>query len=129
MPGIAASTKETCVLGAPPNSVAAPEKSFALEATWAWTSRPMTTSQSPVLPLIRLPALLLLGSAMASSLPPPHALRHPAGDRCGRRFPRLLRPGSAFAAWRGHFLVDPCLEGGGGVGQVSSSDCQRPGRP
>src|SRR5262249_53679927 len=54
MPGIAASTSDTCELGSPPNSVEAPEKSFEREVTWAWTSRPMTTSQSPVVPLISL---------------------------------------------------------------------------
>jgi hypothetical protein len=35
MPGIAASTNDTCAFGAPPNSVEAPEKSFAFEFTWA----------------------------------------------------------------------------------------------
>src|SRR4051794_23387995 len=54
MPGIAASTSDTCEFGAPPNSVEAPENSFALEETWACTSMPMTTSQSPVAPRIRL---------------------------------------------------------------------------
>jgi len=38
--------------GAPPNSVEAPEKSFASEETWACTSMPITTSQSPVAPRI-----------------------------------------------------------------------------
>ena len=52
MPGIAASTSDTCVLGAPPNSVEAPENSLAREVTCAWTSRPITTSQSPVAPLM-----------------------------------------------------------------------------
>src|SRR5579863_402342 len=52
MPGIAASTSETCSLGPPPNSVEAPENSLAFAVTWAWTSMPMTTSQSPVAPLI-----------------------------------------------------------------------------
>src|SRR5262245_38616106 len=51
MPGIAASTRLTWLFGAPPNSVEAPEKSLALEVTWAWTSMPTTTSQSPVAPL------------------------------------------------------------------------------
>src|SRR5215470_19929393 len=53
MPGIAASTSDTCEFGSPPNAVAAPENSFAFELTWAWTSSPMTTSQSPVAPLMR----------------------------------------------------------------------------
>ena len=52
MPGIAASTSETWLFGAPPNSVEAPENSLALEVTWACTSMPITTSQSPVAPLI-----------------------------------------------------------------------------
>src|SRR5215472_15418691 len=52
MPGIAASTSDTCEFGSPPNAVAAPENSFAFELTWAWTSSPMTTSQSPVAPLM-----------------------------------------------------------------------------
>ncbi len=58
MPGIAASTSETWLLGAPPNSVEAPENSFDFEVTWACTSMPMTTSQSPVAPLINLSGLL-----------------------------------------------------------------------
>src|ERR1700683_2817124 len=52
MPGMAASTSETWSLGAPPNAVEAPEKSFARAVTWACTSMPITTSQSPVAPLI-----------------------------------------------------------------------------
>jgi hypothetical protein len=52
MPGIAASTSETWVLGSAPNVVGAPENSLASEITWAWTSRPRTISQSPVSPLI-----------------------------------------------------------------------------
>jgi hypothetical protein len=46
MPGIAASTKETLALGSAPKAVEAPEKSLAFEATWAWTSMPITSSQS-----------------------------------------------------------------------------------
>src|SRR5256885_15569402 len=56
MPGIAASTSETWVFGSPPNSVAAPENSFDFEVTWAWTSSPITISQSPVAPLINFVA-------------------------------------------------------------------------
>src|SRR4051794_21335550 len=52
MPGIAASTSETWLLGSPPNSVDAPENSFEFEVTWACTSSPITISQSPVAPLI-----------------------------------------------------------------------------
>ena len=58
MPGMAASTRETCAFGSPPNSVEAPENNFAREVTWAWTSMPMTTSQSPVAPLISFDFLL-----------------------------------------------------------------------
>src|SRR5919197_1195063 len=54
MPGNAASTKLTCVLGSAPKSVAAPENSFALEMTWAWTSSPITISHVPVLPSISM---------------------------------------------------------------------------
>src|SRR5580704_2525591 len=54
MPGIAASTRETWLFGSPPNAVEAPENSFEFEVTWAWTSIPITTSQSPVEPLISL---------------------------------------------------------------------------
>src|ERR1700716_4297777 len=57
MPGIAASTSETWLLGSPPNSVEAPENSFEFDVTWAWTSSPITTSQSPVWPLISLDGL------------------------------------------------------------------------
>src|SRR5450631_4409716 len=52
MPGIAASTSDTWLLGAPPNSVEAPENSFEFEVTWAWTSSPITISHSPVEPFI-----------------------------------------------------------------------------
>ena len=58
MPGMAASTSDTWLLGSPPNSVEAPENSFDLDVTWACTSMPMTTSQSPVAPLINLSGLL-----------------------------------------------------------------------
>src|SRR6476620_8618934 len=57
MPGIAASTSETWLFGSPPNSVDAPEKSFEFEVTWAWISMPMTTSQSPVAPLMSFAGL------------------------------------------------------------------------
>jgi hypothetical protein len=50
MPGMAASTVETWLLGSPPKAVAAPENSLASEMTWACTSSPITTSHSPVLP-------------------------------------------------------------------------------
>ena len=53
MPGMAASTSETWLLGAPPNAVEAPENSLASELTWAWISMPTTTSQSPVAPLMK----------------------------------------------------------------------------
>src|SRR5580704_3899244 len=52
MPGMAASTSETCEFGSPPKAVEAPENNFACEVTCACTSMPMTTSQSPVAPLI-----------------------------------------------------------------------------
>ena len=50
---IEASISDTCVFGSAPNAVAAPENSMALEVTCAWTSRPITTSHSPVSPLMR----------------------------------------------------------------------------
>src|SRR3954466_6534438 len=54
MPGIAASTRLTWVLGSAPKAVAAPENSFdAVAVICAWTSRPTTTSHSPVSPLMR----------------------------------------------------------------------------
>src|SRR5262249_3169487 len=60
IPGMAASTSDTCELGSPPNAVEAPENSFALEVTCAWTSMPITTSQSPVAPLMSFEGLALL---------------------------------------------------------------------
>src|SRR6516162_7525054 len=51
---MAASISETCALASPPNSVEAPENNLARELTWAWTSMPITASQSPVEPLISL---------------------------------------------------------------------------
>src|SRR5690242_17989197 len=64
MPGIAASTRETWELGDPPNSVEAPENSFAREVTWACTSIPTITSQSPVAPLM---SLLVAAAVIRSS--------------------------------------------------------------
>src|SRR5579863_3112267 len=54
MPGMPASTNETWALGSAPNSVEAPENSLDLDRTWACTSRPITTSHSPVWPLMNL---------------------------------------------------------------------------
>ena len=45
---------ETWLLGSAPNSVEAPENSLELLETWAWTSMPITISQSPVSPLSSL---------------------------------------------------------------------------
>src|SRR5690349_24869854 len=57
IPGIAASTRLTWVLGSAPNAVAAPEKSLdAVAVICAWTSTPMTTSHS------RVPRLILYGA-------------------------------------------------------------------
>ena len=50
IPGIAASTRLTLELGSAPNAVEAPENSLDFELTWAWTSMPITISQSPVTP-------------------------------------------------------------------------------
>ena len=72
MPGIAASTSDTWLLGSAPNAVEEPEKSFEREATCACTSRPTMTSQSPVAPGMRLLAALALScmrlSLLASAL-------------------------------------------------------------
>src|ERR1700760_798877 len=89
MPGIAASTSETCELGWPPNSVDAPENSLAFEVTWAWTSMPITTSHSPVAPLISLPLVAVLlvhpQAALIRSSPIPHPAcpSPPAGRLAG----------------------------------------------
>src|SRR5262245_30362142 len=70
MPGMAASTSDTWLLGEPPNAVEAPENNLALEATWACTSMPITTSQSPVTPLIRLRSPLFAVSCITIPMPP-----------------------------------------------------------
>ena len=54
IPGIAASTKATLEFGSAPKVVEAPEKSLALDATWAWISMPITSSQSCFAPAITL---------------------------------------------------------------------------
>ena len=54
MPGMAASTSDTWLLGSPPKAVEAPENSLDNELTWAWISMPITTSQGPVAPWTRL---------------------------------------------------------------------------
>ncbi|MNL42239.1 hypothetical protein D3C87_1646820 [compost metagenome] len=53
MPGMAASTKLTLALGGLPKAVDEPENSLLSLVTWACTSMPMITSQSPVEPEIR----------------------------------------------------------------------------
>src|ERR1700722_549643 len=106
MPGIAASTSETCELGSPPNAVDAAENSFERDVTWAWTSRPTITSQSPVAPLMSFALALsvamwiaLLSSGVRRDLsagalcPPRLRKRHPAGrllNRLAEREERLL---------------------------------------
>ena len=94
MPGMAASTSETWLFGSPPNSVEAPENSFALEATCACTSMPITTSQSPVAPLISMLLPLFLPFCILRVLPvrgrrraPCKALRRAPG------VPRVKRQG------------------------------------
>jgi hypothetical protein len=78
MPGIAASTSETLALGSAPNSVEAPEKSFAREVTWAWISIPMMISQSPV-----APGMSRLGSGVrVSMIVMGRAVGFPEGLRC-----------------------------------------------
>src|SRR5689334_7908967 len=101
IPGIAASTSETWVLGSPPKAVDAPENSFEFEVTWAWISMPITTSQSPVEPLISLPVVavipVLLRSTRQQSCPtrrranPSPPAGRPAGTNsrhCRDRLPR-----------------------------------------
>ena len=53
MPGIAASTSETWLLGSAPKAVGAVEKSLACEIAWAWTSSPTAISHAPLRPAIR----------------------------------------------------------------------------
>src|SRR5215475_4227859 len=84
MPGIAASTSETCELGSPPNAVEAPEKSFDCEVTWAWISMPITTSHSPAAPLISLDFI----SAASVDISPQDRLPL---DRAPRNSSRLLK--------------------------------------
>src|ERR1700733_12008198 len=91
MPGIAASTSETCVLGSPPNAVEAAENSLEREVTCACTSRPTITSQSPVAPLMSFALALSVAMWIAlfssevrrdlsagSSCPPRLGKRHSA---------------------------------------------------
>src|SRR5690349_19376068 len=72
MPGIAASTRLTCAFGSAPKAAAAPENSSDFETTCAWTSRPITTSHSPVAPWMRysliLPPPLGLGRELRAAL-------------------------------------------------------------
>ena len=77
---MAASTSDTWLLGSPPNSVEAPEKSLEWEDTWAWISMPTTISQSPVAPLMSLDALA--GAFMDLSA----GLARTAGARAGSCF-------------------------------------------
>src|SRR5262249_27334624 len=88
MPGMAASTRETWLLGSPPNSVEAPENSFALEATWACTSMPTTTSQSPMAPLISKLLLRMLGFCIPCVLCAHAPWPAPLGTALGRAWNR-----------------------------------------
>src|ERR1700733_7314493 len=106
MPGIAASTSETCELGSPPNAVEAAENSLEREVTWAWTSRPTITSQSPVAPLMSFALALSVAMLIAllssevrrdlsarASCPPRLGKRHSARRllyRLAEREQRLL---------------------------------------
>ncbi len=65
MPGIAASTSDTCEFGSPPNAVDAPENSLEREVTWAWTSSPTITSQSPVAPLMSFDVALSVAMSIS----------------------------------------------------------------
>src|SRR5689334_19280619 len=92
MPGIAASTSETWLFGSPPNAVEAPENSFDFDVTWAWTSMPITTSQSPVAPLMSLwvaDALMVSSSGQDGSgwigLRAMHQVRQAEGMGCPGR--------------------------------------------
>src|SRR3954464_3733050 len=92
MPGNAASTVETCVFGSAPKSVAAPENSLARAVTWAWTSRPMTTSHEPVRPSIRSdirPAPLL-----PMSFQSPRSTLLEGAVHCVRSQIEVARPGN-----------------------------------
>src|SRR5882672_798781 len=101
MPGIAASTSETWLLGSPPNSVEAPENSFEFEVTWAWTSSPITISQSPVAPLISLPLFVFTRVRLRAMQKPSAPIRFrgnqsqpacpPAGTNSRRCLDRLRR--------------------------------------
>src|SRR5262252_7721265 len=92
MPGMAASTSETWLLGSPPNCVEAAENNFALEATCACTSMPTTTSHSPVAPLMSEPLLATLSFCMLGILCAPRAANR--GPWVGPR----TSPGQAGAA-------------------------------
>src|SRR3982751_2429608 len=46
-PGRPRHTGQTWVFGGAPNAVEQPQKIFVLVRSWAWTSSPMTGSQSP----------------------------------------------------------------------------------
>src|SRR6266478_2986271 len=91
MPGIAASTSETWLFGSPPNSVEAPENSFELEVTWAWTSSPITISQSPVAPLINLGLVAVMFDHQPAVAPKRF---HPIRFREGRSQPAYWPAGT-----------------------------------
>ena len=79
MPGIAASTSETCCSARRRTPSRRRRTAWTCEVTWAWTSRPITTSQSPVAPLISFDgfALHIHGSLVIPSRCP-DALRQGA---------------------------------------------------
>src|SRR4051794_1713079 len=85
MPGIAASTSDTWLLGSPPNWVEAPENSFEFEVTWAWTSSPITISQSPVAPLISFDGLTGAFMFFRLEAAPPRLAPTPPRPDCSQR--------------------------------------------
>src|SRR5690606_32816873 len=56
-PGSAMSTALACTLGSAPKAVLAPEKILLAVLSWAWTSSPITTSQSALLMVVSLVAV------------------------------------------------------------------------
>src|SRR5262245_54143143 len=74
MQGMAKWTSGTCELVSQPHEVEAPDNSFARDVTWACTSKPITTSQSPVAPLMNFD--FISGASINALQGAPRALPH-----------------------------------------------------
>src|SRR5690606_5890709 len=117
MPGMAASTRLTFEFGSAPNAVEAPENSLASDLTWACTSMPMITSQSPVAPGIRR-----LGSGVRVSMRVMEVRSSLQGPEARARHKYRVSLDQSALACKRFRLFGPCLQGRRAIRPLVSPD-------